>query len=180
MSDKKLVDITQLESDLTSLANAIREKSEINDPLLFPSGFANAISEIRTSAMPTGLTKFTTGTFTLASDLSYGQSIEHGLGVAPNFFYVIVVSSLKNTTTHVVSQQFFKKPGLMGQQEGYRLTHYTTVNSGNILQTLERYMLASNFANETTFAIKNEVDYDARYRGGSTYFWICGIIDGLK
>lgn len=61
MSLDKLVDSTQLDSDLTSVANAIRAKSGGSSSLAFPAGF---VSEIQ--AIPTGgddsLEKFLRGT----------------------------------------------------------------------------------------------------------------------
>lgn len=49
MSVDKLVDSTQLDSDLTSVANAIRAKGGTSAQLVFPSGFVSAVD-----AIPTG------------------------------------------------------------------------------------------------------------------------------
>lgn len=46
MSVYKLVDSTQLDSDLTSVANAIRTKGGTSEQLAFPSGFVSAIGDI--------------------------------------------------------------------------------------------------------------------------------------
>ncbi len=46
MSVDKLVDSTQLDSDLTSVANAIRAKSGGSGQLAFPSGFVSEIGNI--------------------------------------------------------------------------------------------------------------------------------------
>lgn len=46
MSVDKLVDSTQLNTDLTSVANAIRAKSGGSSQLAFPSGFVSAIADI--------------------------------------------------------------------------------------------------------------------------------------
>ena len=46
MSVDKLVDSTQLDSDLTSVANAIRTKSGGSGQLAFPSGFVSEIGNI--------------------------------------------------------------------------------------------------------------------------------------
>lgn len=46
MSVDKLVDSTQLDSDLTSVANAIRTKGGTSAQLSFPSGFVNAVGAI--------------------------------------------------------------------------------------------------------------------------------------
>ena len=49
MAVDKLVDSTQLNSDLTSIANAIRTKGGTSAQLAFPSGFVSAVE-----AIPTG------------------------------------------------------------------------------------------------------------------------------
>ena len=51
MALDKLVDSTQLNSDLTSVANAIRGKGGTSSPLLFPNGFVNAINNIPTTGV---------------------------------------------------------------------------------------------------------------------------------
>lgn len=46
MAVDKLVDSTQLDADLTSVANAIRTKGGTSDTLAFPSGFVTAVNAI--------------------------------------------------------------------------------------------------------------------------------------
>lgn len=48
MAVDKLVDSTQLDADLTSVANAIRTKAGTSGQLAFPSGFVSAIGNIST------------------------------------------------------------------------------------------------------------------------------------
>lgn len=48
MADYKMVDIDQLETDLGTIADAIREKSGGTDALAFPEGFAEEIAGIST------------------------------------------------------------------------------------------------------------------------------------
>lgn len=55
MALDKLVDSTQLDSDLTSVANAIRTKGGTSAQLAFPAGFVSAIGDI-----PSGETVYTT------------------------------------------------------------------------------------------------------------------------
>lgn len=54
MAVDKLVDSTQLDSDLTSVANAIRTKGGTSAQLAFPSGFVTAVQNIPTGITPTG------------------------------------------------------------------------------------------------------------------------------
>lgn len=61
MALDKLVDSTQLDSDLTSVANAIRTKGGTSAQLAFPAGFVSAINDISgggiTPEVPTGYTQ---------------------------------------------------------------------------------------------------------------------------
>jgi len=63
MAVDKLVDGTQLDLDLTNIANAIRAKGETSANLSFPSGFISAIQSI-----PTGVQNITIKTVTVDSD----------------------------------------------------------------------------------------------------------------
>lgn len=56
MAIDKLVDSTQLDTDLTTVANAIRAKSGINNSLEFPDEFVAAIENIPTGAEAEPLT----------------------------------------------------------------------------------------------------------------------------
>lgn len=63
MSVDKLVDSTQLDSDLTSVANAIRTKGGTSADLVFPGGFVDAIEAISgggggTHNLPSGYTEY--------------------------------------------------------------------------------------------------------------------------
>lgn len=64
MSVDKLVDSTQLDSDLTSVANAIRTKGGTSASLAFPAGFVSAINAISGGG---GGLSFSTFTATAAS-----------------------------------------------------------------------------------------------------------------
>lgn len=60
MAVDKLVDSTQLDSDLTSVANAIRTKGGTSAQLAFPSGFVSAVQAIPTGGItPTGTKSIT-------------------------------------------------------------------------------------------------------------------------
>lgn len=53
MALDKLVDSTQLDSDLTSVANAIRTKGGTSAPLAFPAGFVSAVEAIPSGGVRT-------------------------------------------------------------------------------------------------------------------------------
>jgi uncharacterized membrane protein len=54
MALDKSVDSSQLNSDLTSIANAIRTKGGTSAQLLFPTGFVSAVQAIPSGITPTG------------------------------------------------------------------------------------------------------------------------------
>lgn len=67
MAVDKLVDSTQLNSDLTSVANAIRTKGGTSASLAFPSGFVSAIQNIPSGGGGLPETLLGSGTFTVAA-----------------------------------------------------------------------------------------------------------------
>ena len=88
MAVDKLVDSTQLDTDLTSVANAIRTKGGTSAQLAFPSGFVDAIDAIRTGGGVTAAT----GELTLASDFALTISAQNIPGLQLDFqpdFFVI-------------------------------------------------------------------------------------------
>ena len=88
MAADKLVDSTQLDTDLTSVANAIRTKGGTSGSLAFPAGFAAAIASIPSGG---GGLSYKTGTFTLEEDTkaqSSSPSITHNLGAVPRLVLV--------------------------------------------------------------------------------------------
>lgn len=76
MAVDKLVDSTQLDSDLTSVANAIRAKSGGSGQLAFPAGFVSEIGNIPSGG---GLELLATATATepvTAFKIDYDQSMD--------------------------------------------------------------------------------------------------------
>lgn len=63
MAYDKVIDSAQLEANLTSIADKIREKADITDKLEFPSGFLNAfdyfpgVNDVETQMMERNITE---------------------------------------------------------------------------------------------------------------------------
>lgn len=76
MSADKLVDSTQLDTDLTSVANAIRTKGGTSASLTFPNDFVSAINAISGGGGSTLITKSITanGTYSAEDDNADGYS----------------------------------------------------------------------------------------------------------
>ena len=86
MAYDKVVDSTVLEDGLSSIADAIREKGNLGDPLAspltFPSGFVSAIEGL------SGGIKGTAGTFMFPTDTYGPETITHNLGSVPKAIVV--------------------------------------------------------------------------------------------
>ena len=75
----KAVNATQLDADLTTVANAIRAKGGTSAPLSFPSGMASAIGAISTGITPTGTINITTnGTHDVTSKATANVQVPTG------------------------------------------------------------------------------------------------------
>lgn len=95
------------QSDLVSVANAIREKGGTSETLVFPDGFVGAVQAIQAgggdfdfSSFCFPITKAVSGTFMLSND-SISVTINHNLGITPKIIIVFCtdISSLKGAST---------------------------------------------------------------------------------
>ena len=68
MAVNKLVDSTQLDADLTSVANAIRTKGGTSASLAFPSDFVSAIAAISGGGGGGSYTLLNSGSYTKTED----------------------------------------------------------------------------------------------------------------
>lgn len=102
MSVDKLVDSTQLDSDLTSVANAIRAKSGGSSQLAFPAGFVSAIGDISgggtvqgnvadcIALVPAFDDTWKTTEFSILSYPSSGHiEVPHTLGTIPSYAVIL-------------------------------------------------------------------------------------------
>ena len=96
MAYDKVVDSAALDTQLTSIADAIRAKTGGSDSLVFPDGFLQAIAAIEAGG-GSGGAKIATGTVVPANDSSI--TIEHGLGEVPNVFFWCTTDFVNHTFT---------------------------------------------------------------------------------
>jgi hypothetical protein len=75
MAENKVVNATQLDADLTSIANAIRAKAESSDSLVFPSGFVDAIANL-SSGDSEGHYLLINEKITIASAITMRQTVD--------------------------------------------------------------------------------------------------------
>ena len=83
MAVDKLVDSTQLDADITSVANAIRIKGGTSGQMAFPAGFVSAVQAIPTVTTPTGTKQISiTANGTTTEDVAAYASAEIAVNVS--------------------------------------------------------------------------------------------------
>ncbi len=117
MSVNKLVDSTQLDSDLTSVANAIRAKSGGSSQLAFPAGF---VSEIQ--AIPSGGGGMTLDWATIQEVTVGANSVTSTSGVSTyfsgyNYKFIMLASDLTVNNQFVLG---FSANATGALDQGYR------------------------------------------------------------
>lgn len=167
MSVDKLVDSTQLDSDLTSVANAIRTKDGTSASLAFPADFVSAINAISGG----GGLNYKTGTFTLASDATFittsGSGIAHGLGAVPKV--VIIWQETyddNNIPTVQVNAGYVYLDRIMDMAQ--RVT--STVTSANGFYAL--FTIAANSTVGAQFSPPSSASYMPSPKPSSTEFYL--------
>lgn len=176
MAYDKVVDSAQLDSDLTSVANAIRSKGGSTAQLAFPSGFVSAINAISTGGGTTVIEDFTqmaTDTYNApSSDTLLSNSIKIECGFKPRVFALFIQGALEqdnNTNYKVVSSVLITDVSgnklYAGTNFAYKIS---STNSGcrtgysdndkNILYAYDNGVYFGNGAN-------------VYIKGGATYKW---------
>lgn len=158
MAENKVVNITQLESDLTSIANAIREKSGASGSLVFPDGFADAIASI--ASVPSEIAELSSGVYIPAGTTS--ATIAHGLSQKPHFA-IIFAPTISTTGIAAVAIATGKKDDsseyVLRAYSGYVGSAWT-----NCSQPTYASLTATNI----------QTGSNRTLTAGTTYYWVCG------
>lgn len=158
MAEHKVVNTTQLESDLTSIANAIREKAGSTDSLAFPDGFVSAIGGIL--GMPSEIAELSSGVYVSAGSTS--ATIAHGLSQKPHFA-IIFAPIISTTGIAAVAIATGKKDDsseyILRAYSGYAGSAWT-----NCSQPTYAALTATNI----------QTGSNRTLTAGTTYYWVCG------
>ena len=184
MAYDKVVDSSVLDAGLKAIADAIREKGGTSDNLAFPTAMAEAIKAIEAGG---GDIKVTMGTITPSSQVT-SLTIEHGLGVVPNFFLFTMPGSYGDTTYSTSTIVASLSDNNMNQLTIYRTTSnnrfrgYVTINNTyDLAINLEEAVFngSSDYghlenATESTIEFRSATNYKLN---ATKYIWLAGRFD---
>jgi hypothetical protein len=156
------------QADLTSIANAIREKSGASGSLVFPDGFADAIAEI-VGELPGNLTALASGSFT-PSDNPKTYTIEHGMGVAPNFYMI------RNTNQMGYNANANKILAMYATDFSNQSVSVMLYANSTTSTFTPRTSIGSTIGNATTITTPS-MSGSYAFQSGHTYHWVCGVIE---
>lgn len=113
MAEYVVVDKTQLEADLTTVADAIRTKGGTTEQLEFPQGMADAVGSIETGITPTGTIQITeNGEYDVTEYASANVNVESGenpLEYATNIEQLFQLAVFPSGTEHTINVPNFKE-----------------------------------------------------------------------
>lgn len=164
MSVDKLVDSTQLDADLTSVANAIRTKGGTSASLAFPSDFVSAIAAIPTGGG--GNYEIVGGTVTLPSEVA---SVSVETGFDPEYAYISISPYDADPTSLPTT---WRTAGMMAD----RVHKFST---GMTIRNLNGNVSLGNGNNNNSrlgsysngFYTFDRVNNTANYLSGIVYYW---------
>ena len=122
--------------------------------------------------LPSGISALASGTFTPESDITSYHVVEHGLGVAPNFTYVMLMDALDEAIPNMLISMFeYGKSGLPKKMEYGQIVYYDS--SGALIQSGTQAAIFdanSIYINATS---------SRTLKAGYTYRWVAGVMDGI-
>lgn len=160
MAVDKLVDSTQLDSDLTSVANAIRAKSGGSSQLAFPSGFVSEIGNIpsgggSSDTIDSDYIKLEYAIVTIGAN-----SVANATQVIP---YLLGLADFSTTDAlHAWCSVI--------DHNGWIQNQYVCTNINNSLDSSRKFYRYRNNAISST---QEGVSYDAKLNPGDKYLVSC-------
>lgn len=181
MAYDKVVDSVALDTQLTSIADAIRAKTGGTDSLVFPDGFSQAIAAIEAGGGG-GDKTLAYGEFTPATDCGVIE-IEHGLGVQPKMFVEIEQYDKSDFKQYDNMFSFFAE-AYDGTILSVAVCHASSSSAKNHSLQFRSGLTYSDLytgynslygqvkmANETKVVVGNDSSF-YRFRGGKKIYWV--------
>lgn len=157
MAVDKLVDSTQLDADLTSVADAIRTKGGTSSSLAFPAGFVSAIDAIETGG---GGSNVEYGTYTPTE-----RTMSHTITTTGdwNNFAVFAGEGFSFSLGSAAMVLFVLNGYGVGTNNGGTATSTIGTSQGTLTKSGKEY----------TYAAKGSLSASSRcWQAGVTYHWI--------
>jgi len=179
MADYKVVNTEQLETDLISIAVAIREKAESSDSLMFPTGFISAISNIETGGgLPNHISALTSGSTTFSSDITTYKDISHNLGVKPNFVVWYIADSLSENQENLMVAGFSCTKSLKNIN-GTIYRHHVGFTGFGMMGSIYGGSYYEETDPNTESTCRLYATSEHKLKAGYTYGFICGVLDNI-
>ncbi len=129
-----------------------------------------------------GISALASGTFTPTTSNAGGIEITHGLGVTPNFYIVIALTSIYNKYGPIICEIATCKP-LNSTAVGSVVWLRNVVGSTG-LDAMDKDITTTDvntYFNENTFTAHGGTnETQGSFKTGFTYRWICGVMDGIE
>lgn len=173
-----MAEVIVQEESLVTVADAIREKTGGTEGLVFPTGFAEAITSISTGAeVSCGIIKPSEDTTSL--------SWEHGLSKAPSLVFIWLPMGYSFTTyANIMRGAYYKKTSLDGIDlkelivASRSSTSYVYHENGKAAGYEEIWTIDDTTITANVYRRPSNTN-DVKFVGGQPYHWIAIADDNL-
>lgn len=141
MAYDKVVDSAALDTQLTSIADAIRAKTGGSDSLVFPDGFSQAIAAIEAG----GGAGFATGTLTFneSQALNSELTVTHNLGFAPDHILWFIIETEAKSSQRFYANNFPTSFEYISKEAYLNNCNTSAANNSAETNTLNYYIITS-------------------------------------
>ena len=133
--------------------------------------------------LPDGVSALASGTVTPTTD-TYTQSVQHGLGVTPNFGITVVETD--------VSEEGIASMAVYSMVIHKEICNFSSSAPISYINgTIKSFDSSCSYTNATNIGLSSQTIFtDSKYKisvssanrlkAGHTYRWVCGVIDGIQ
>lgn len=171
MALDKLVDSSQLDTDLTSVANAIRTKGGTSAQLAFPAGFVSAVQAIPTGGTPTGTKQISiTANGTTTEDVTNYASAEITVNV-PSTGYTLVKSGSTTKTSDASATLYLPVSDYSGTPKAILV--YADAPLDSVAQAIAAVTYETPLPTEVQTGFNHRISYFKQRKADNSYAYGC-------